>query len=311
MSHWNLDAELVLTPQIQVHAPAEEIACVICSTSSRDNQPHTVCVVDVNPTSPTYSEVIGEIALEQRDERPGLHGAEEPTGPLSPTAGRAACEITVQPGLKIASKVLLAHDPAHPYGFSSAGFSVNDQSTAISIWYRDGGPAASRPWALRTIIDIPEEPECVEKLPALLQSSGAVPALITDFALSLDDRFLYVACWGTGHLKQFDVSDPLSPRETASVSLGGVATRSAHPSQARPLGGGPSSVSLSRDGCRLYLTNALSPSWEAQLYPDGFQGWMVKLDVDPGGGLTFDPNFFVDFGAQRPLQVRLQGQGLE
>jgi selenium-binding protein 1 len=40
---------------------------------------------------------------------------------------------------------------------------------------------------------------------------GAVPPLVTDINLSLDDRFLYVSCFGTGELKQYDVSDPFNP----------------------------------------------------------------------------------------------------
>jgi selenium-binding protein 1 len=34
---------------------------------------------------------------------------------------------------------------------------------------------------------------------------------------------------------------------------------------------------------------------------------MVKLDVDPEGGIAVDPRFFVDFGETRAHQVRLQG----
>ena len=37
-----------------------------------------------------------------------------------------------------------------------------------------------------------------EQLPPLLQGFKAVPPLVTDINLSLDDRFLYVSCWGTG-----------------------------------------------------------------------------------------------------------------
>ena len=34
---------------------------------------------------------------------------------------------------------------------------------------------------------------------------------------------------------------------------------------------------------------------------------MTKLDVNPAGGIAFDPNFFVDFGAERTHQIRLEG----
>ena len=295
MPNWDLDPALFLTPQFQAQAPAEEIACVICSTPSGEGYLRTICIVDVNPTSRTYSEVIGEIALHQ---------------PGEPPCGRSRA-VAADAGLTIMPRVLLAHTPEHPYGFSSSGFSLHDLSTAISIWYRDRDLAGSSPWIVRKIIEIPEETERADQLPPLLRPSAAIPPLITDLALSLDDRFLYATCWGTGYFTQFDVSDPHAPHEIASVCIGGIATRAAHPSRAGALGGGPSAVTLSRDGRRAYLTNALSPVWDTQLYPDGFQGWMVKVDIDLCGGLAFDPNFFVDFGLQRPHQVRLQGQGLE
>ena len=64
---------------------------------------------------------------------------------------------------------------------------------------------------------------------------------------------------------------------------------------------------LSRDGRRIYVTNSLYLPWDAQFYPDGIKGWMVKLDADGDGGMSLDPDFFLDFGDQRPHQVRLQG----
>jgi hypothetical protein len=52
----------------------------------------------------------------------------------------------------------------------------------------------------------------------LLKGFGAVPPLISDIDLSMDDRFLYVACWGTGELRQYDVTDPMKPRLAGSVT---------------------------------------------------------------------------------------------
>jgi selenium-binding protein 1 len=34
---------------------------------------------------------------------------------------------------------------------------------------------------------------------------------------------------------------------------------------------------------------------------------MAKVNVQPGGGMTLDPDFFVDFGGRRSHQVRLAG----
>jgi len=75
-----------------------------------------------------------------------------------------------------------------------------------------------------------------------------------------------------------------------------------------PLNGAPQMVEVSRDGRRIYFTNSLYGSIDAQLYPDGIRGWMVKVDAKPGGGIEFDRNFFVDWPQGLvPHQVRLQG----
>jgi selenium-binding protein 1 len=64
-------------------------------------------------------------------------------------------------------------------------------------------------------------------------------------------------------------------------------------------------VEVSRDGKRVYLTNSLYAAWDAQFYPEGIDGWMVKLDSE--GDLRLDPDFFVEFRGERPHQVRLEG----
>jgi len=195
-----------------------------------------------------------------------------------------------------------AHDPTRAYGFVGVVVSTADLSASVWLWERadDGTVSAQK------VISIPAEPAPAELLPPLLQGFGAVPPLVTDIALSVDDRSLLVSCWGTGELKRFDVSDPRHPRQTGSVRLGGIAERAPHPA-AGPLSGGPQMVELSRDGRRVYLTNSLYASWDAQFYPEGLDGWLVKLDATPDGGLTLDPDVFVEFSGERPHQVRLQG----
>ena len=69
--------------------------------------------------------------------------------------------------------------------------------------------------------------------PPALKPFAAVPPLITDIDLSVDDRFLYVSCWGTGEMKQFDVSDPANPKEVGSVRLGEHGQPNPAPGQAR------------------------------------------------------------------------------
>jgi methanethiol oxidase len=193
-----------------------------------------------------------------------------------------------------------AHNPAKTYGFVGVVVSTKDLSSSIWTWYQDKGE-----WKVKKIIEIPAEPADPEVLPAALQPLKAVPPLVTDIGLSLDDKFLYVSCWGTGEFRQYDVSDPFNPRLTGTVRLGGV-TRKASPFDGKSLTGGPQMVEISRDGRRVYLTNSLYSTWDDQFYP-GLEGWMVKLDANPEGGMTIDPDFFIDFGQERPHQVRLEG----
>ena len=201
-----------------------------------------------------------------------------------------------------------AHDPTKAYGFTGAVVNLNDLSADIFLWHRKpGANGAADGWDATKVITIPAEPAEEDQLPPALKPFKAVPPLVTDLELSVDDRFLYVSCWGTGELKQFDVSDPFHPVEVSSVRIGGIVGREGYPATSGSLNGGPQMVEVSRDGQRVYVTNSLYVPWDVQFYPEGIQGWMVKLDADPEGGMSFDPNFFLDFGNQRPHQVRLQG----
>jgi selenium-binding protein 1 len=200
-----------------------------------------------------------------------------------------------------------AHDPSKAYGFVGVVISVEDLSASVWLWHQDGDR-----WAAQKVITIPAEPAEPNDLPPALKPFSAVPPLVSDIDLSVDDHWLYVACWGTGELKQYDVSDPFHPRETGSVRLGGIVRREPHP--AAPdlrLSGGPQMIEISRDGKRVYLTNSLYASWDEQFYPDGVGAWLAKLDANNDrGGLRADRRFFPhgdDFRGLRVHQVRLQG----
>jgi methanethiol oxidase len=196
-----------------------------------------------------------------------------------------------------------AHDPTRAYGFVGVVVSLKDLSSSIWLWTRDNGK-----WGLKKVIEIPAEPADPELLPPLLKGFKAVPPLLTDIDLSLDDRFLYASCWGTGEMRQYDVSDPHNPKQVGSLHIGGIARRTPHPSKpTAALNGGPQMVEVSRDGRRVYFTNSLYSTWDAQFYPEGIRGWMVKADAGPDGGLRLDPKFFVEVDGMRPHQVRLEG----
>jgi selenium-binding protein 1 len=64
------------------------------------------------------------------------------------------------------------------------------------MWYRDDNE-----WKMKKVIEIPAEPADPELLPPLLKDFKAVPPLVTDINLSLDDQTLFVSCWGTGELR--------------------------------------------------------------------------------------------------------------
>jgi selenium-binding protein 1 len=200
-----------------------------------------------------------------------------------------------------------AHDPAKAWGLVGVVINVEDLSGSVFLWHRDGDR-----WAATKVITIPAEPADPDLLPPALKPFGAVPALVSDIDLSVDDRWLYVSCWGTGELKQYDVADPFHPRETGSVHLGGIVRRQPHPAAPQKrLAGGPQMVEISRDGRRVYVTNSLYARWDDIFYPDGVGAWMAKLDANvDAGGLAADPGFFPNGDAFRGLRVhqtRLQG----
>jgi selenium-binding protein 1 len=201
-----------------------------------------------------------------------------------------------------------AHNPRRAYGFVGVVVSPSDLSASVFCWYvdrRDGRET----WAARKVITVPAERARPEQLPPVLREFGVVPPLVTDVCLSVDDRWLYVSCWGTGEVRRYDVSDPLLPVLTGVVRLGGVVRRTPHPGAPRePITGAPQMVEASRDGKRVYVTNSLLSPWDAQFYPDGLHGWMAKLDARADGSLAVDPRFLVRFpDGVRAHQVRLEG----
>lgn len=200
-----------------------------------------------------------------------------------------------------------SHDPNKTYGFVGVVTSLKDLSSSIWVWHREESKGNGT-WKIQKVIEIPAEPADPEKLPPLLKGFKAVPPLVTDINLSLDDRFLYVSCWGSGELRQYDVSDPFHPTLSGTVTLGGLVRRQAHPKHPdKPLNGAPQMVELSRDGKRVYVTNSLYRTWDEQFYPDGIRGWMAKIDTDSNGGMRLDSKLFLEVEKFRPHQVHLEG----
>lgn len=220
-------------------------------------------------------------------------------------AGRHVQRLDLGEANQMVLELRPAHSPDQTWGFAGVVINVEDLSASVWLWDHDG-----QQWTASKVITIPAEPTDPAHLPPLLKDFGAVPPLVTDINLSVDDHWLYVSCWGTGELRQYDVSDPHHPRHTSSVHLGGIARHATHPSMPEsPLSGGVQMVEVSRDGRRIYLTNSLYGSWDDQLHPDGVGAWMAKIDAD-AGGMRLDERFFPngdDFAGLRVHQVRLEG----
>lgn len=187
-------------------------------------------------------------------------------------------------------EVRFAHDPAKAFGFVGAALSS-------TMWRFAAG--ADGKWAAEKAVEL--APVKNDKFPG-----GAVPALVSDFVISMDDRFLYAAAWLHGEVRQYDITDPAKPKLTGTVSLGG-AVRPAEKLKGKALTGGPQMIQLSLDGKRLYVTNSLYSTWDNAFYPAiGKEGsWMVQVDCDTEkGGMKVNENFLVDFGKEPDGPVR-------
>lgn len=166
-------------------------------------------------------------------------------------------------------------------------------------------------WRAEKIIQVP--PKHVE---GWVDSKMA--GMITDIVLSLDDKYLYFSNFLHGDVRQYDVSDKKNPKLTGQIFLGGSILSdsnvrvirdeelTAQPEpvyiKGRRLYGSPQMLQLSLDGKRLYVSNSIFKPWDKQFYPEHVKNGsvMVKLDVDTeNGGLTLDPEFLVDFGADK------------
>lgn len=194
-----------------------------------------------------------------------------------------------------------AHDPSREFGFAGVVIDTATLEGSVWTWWREAGE-----FHAKKTIRIPAEPAPSNRLPAILKQFGAVPPLLADIALSLDDRFLYVSCWGTGEVRQYDVSDPWQPVLLSQLWLGGIARRTRHPNGQR-FSGGPQMLELSRDGKRIYWTNSFYSAWDNQFYPEGIEGAQVMADIGKRG-LSFANDFWVSMpNGYRAHQIHLDG----
>ena len=204
---------------------------------------------------------------------------------------------------QMALEIRPAHDPIKTHGFVGVVVDTTNLEGAIFTWWQkeDGTFEAKK------TITIPPHPAETDDLPPLLQGFGAVPALVTDIDLSLDDKYLYVSCWGQGEMHQYDVSDPMNPVLANKIEIGGIVKKAKHPN-GKEFGYGPQMVEISRDGKRVYWTNSLYSTWDDQFYPGDRGAAMVMANVGDDGSFTLAEDFWVEFPeGYRSHQIRLEG----
>ncbi|XP_050186435.1 methanethiol oxidase-like [Myiozetetes cayanensis] len=165
-------------------------------------------------------------------------------------------------------------------------------------------------WAVEEVIRIPPKDVSGWIMPKM-------PAFTADLIISPDDRFLYLANWFHGDIRQYELSKGCKPRLVGQVFVGGSILRGGPVTvcrdeelkcQPEPLVikckriyGGPAKLQLSLDGRRLYVTNSFYSTWDKQFYPTMVRegSVMLLIDVDTEkGGLTVNKNFLVDFGKE-------------
>jgi selenium-binding protein 1 len=129
------------------------------------------------------------------------------------------------------------------HGFTNCAFDD-------SIWVWEGGDGGK--YAARKLCE-----------------TGKLPV---DLRQSPDDRFLYVSCFGSNEVQQWDVSDLKRPRLASTVSPGVQ----------------PNMMHVTGDGRRMYITNSLLSTLDRS---ENF--WVRLAHVGPDG-LKMDPFFNVD-----------------
>ncbi|KAI4372801.1 hypothetical protein MLD38_010988 [Melastoma candidum] len=198
-------------------------------------------------------------------------------------------------------EIRFLHDPSKDTGFVGCALSSN----MVRFFKTEDGS-----WSQEVVIQV--KPLKVQNwiLPEM-------PGLITDFLISLDDRFLYFVNWLHGDVRQYNIEDPSNPVLTGQLWVGGLLQKGSPifaegedgkvwqaevpKAKGNVLRGGPQMIQLSLDGKRLYVTNSLFSNWDKQFYPELVQkgSHMLQIDVNnEKGGLSLNPDFFVDFGAE-------------
>ena len=167
------------------------------------------------------------------------------------------------------------HSPEAVHGYVNAALSSN----IFHFWKENGE------YRIERVIDFESREHEGWDMP--------VPALPTDILVSMDDRYLFGGNWLHGEVWMYDISDPATPRQADSISIGGYFGE-IREVQGRELVAGPQMLQLSLDGERLYWTTSLYSTWDDQFFPGEAEkgSVMLKADVNPRKGtMDLDEEF--------------------
>ena len=102
-----------------------------------------------------------------------------------------------------------------------------------------------------------------------IADTGAMPA---DLRQSPDDRYLFVSCFMSDEIQQWDVSDLKNPKLFSTLKPGEQ----------------PNMMHVTGDGKRMYVTNSLLSTMDRS---GDFWVRLIRVDAK---GMTIDPKFDVD-----------------
>ena len=174
----------------------------------------------------------------------------------------------------MALEVQPAHDPVREYGFLGV---VADAGT-WKARFEHGSQRRQVPHREdRQRFRPGRAPK--DQLPPLLQGFGAVPPLVTDVDLSMDDRSLYVACW-----EPVRCASMTSPTEEAEAP-GSVPRRWRGPPHRHPSGKAYAGSPPDRLRSAVMASGSTGPTRSLrrgqQIYPDGVPGAEVLAIASP------------------------------
>ena len=212
-------------------------------------------------------------------------------------------EIDLGPEHQMVLELRPAHDVRKAYGFVGVVTSTADLSASVWLWERaDDGtreraegdhdpgragrrrPAPGDPQAVRRRAAADHRHLAVGRRPlAATSPAGARASSSATTSPTRATRARPAPCASAG-------------------SSAGRRTRPRRRAQRRPADGRDSPRRRAGSSSPTRSTRA----WDAQFYPEGIDGWLVKLDAGEDGSLTVDPDVFVTFSGERPHQVRLR-----